>query len=181
MIAARAHFARAKTLFDTQFIPRTAPAAFQLAQHATRQQVIDIAQCGVRRALAQRRPLGVGKLAFKAVQHAVEHLGLPRVYGRAGPALPELGFVQHAGQDGVRALHGAQQAAQKPAEPWCYVQRAFLRGLELVVVVFTLALYLGAEAVVALAKILPHTLPLRGSLPLRRALALWSGPAELNP
>ena len=53
------------------------------------------------------------------------------------------------------AQHGAQQASQKPAEPKRYVQRAFLRGLQLRVIVFALALYLGAEAVKALAKMLP--------------------------
>ena len=37
----------------------------------------------------------------------------------------ELGFVQHARQCDVCALHGAQQAAQKPVQPRGHVQRAF--------------------------------------------------------
>jgi hypothetical protein len=58
---------RATTLFGTQFILRTPPTTLKLAQHAASQQIVDVAQCSICRALAQRGPFGVAELAFKAV------------------------------------------------------------------------------------------------------------------
>jgi hypothetical protein len=68
----------------------------------------------------------------------------------ARPALPELRLVQHVRQQTIGALHGAQQTGQEPIQPRCHIQRAALGGLQLVVILFAFALYLGAETVEAL-------------------------------
>jgi hypothetical protein len=106
------------SLFDHQ-IPRAPPPAFHLAKHAALQQIGDVAQGGVCGAFGQGCPFFVGEccwvglglcVAWRLVQDVIEHEGLPRVEGRAGPALPKLGFAEHACEQAVCALHGAQQA-----------------------------------------------------------------------
>lgn len=51
-----------------QFIPSTPPASGDLPEHSTGQQIIDVPQCRIRRALADCRPLAAGELSVKAVQ-----------------------------------------------------------------------------------------------------------------
>jgi len=80
----------------------------------------------------------------------VQYQGLPCVHGRAGPALPEPGFAQHARQKTISPVHGAQQAGQKPTQPRRDVERAALGGFQRVVILFAFVLHLGAEAVEAL-------------------------------
>ena len=95
MSGCRRNFASVSRLPGTQRIPRAAPTAFQPAQHTARQQVVDVAQRRVSRALAQCGPFGVGQLAFKAVQRAVQDLGLPGVQDLSR-------FVLHAGLGRIR-------------------------------------------------------------------------------
>ena len=59
---------------------------------------------------------------------------------RAGEALPEPRFGQHAIERDLRAGDGAAQRTEKPGQPGGDVQRAFLRAFEDVVVVAALAL-----------------------------------------
>src|SRR5690554_2825589 len=51
-----------------QLVAGTAPARIRFPQHAAREQVVDVAQRRVWRALGDRRPLAAGELAFKAIE-----------------------------------------------------------------------------------------------------------------
>jgi hypothetical protein len=68
----------------------------RLAQHTPRQQVVDVAQRGVGRALGDGGPFAAGELAVEAVEQTVEQLRLLFVEGCAGLALPEAGLVSTA-------------------------------------------------------------------------------------
>ena len=80
----------------TQHIRRAATAPLGLAQHTALDQVRDVAQRGVGRALGHGGPLAAGQFAFDAVEHAVEQFDLAFVHGRGGPLLPEACFAQHS-------------------------------------------------------------------------------------
>ena len=62
-----------------QFVAGAAPARIRFSQHATRKQVVDVAQCRIRRALGDGRPLAAGELAFEPVEQLVQQLHLPLV------------------------------------------------------------------------------------------------------
>src|SRR5690606_17541353 len=51
-----------------QLVAGTAPARIRFPQHAAREQVVDVAQRRVWRALGDRRPLAAGELTFKAIE-----------------------------------------------------------------------------------------------------------------
>src|SRR5690606_22329100 len=51
-----------------QLVAGTAPARTRFPQHAAREQVVDVAQRRVWRALGDRRPLAAGELTFKAIE-----------------------------------------------------------------------------------------------------------------
>ena len=149
-IAARLTSASGIRLLIRQFVAGAAPAAGRLLQHAQFQQLGDVAQRGVGRALGDGCPLAAGELALEAVEQTVEQLHLPLVQRRACPALPETRLDQHGIQCGLRAGDGAPERTEEPRQPAGDVERAFLRALQHVVVVLALALDLRRQAVEAL-------------------------------
>ena len=64
---------------SVQLVAGTAAARIRFAQDAVGQQVIDVAQRGVRRTLGDRRPLAAGELAFEPVEQFVQQLHLSLV------------------------------------------------------------------------------------------------------
>src|SRR5690606_24549566 len=72
-----------------QLVAGPAPARLRSPQHTPREQVVDVAQRRVWRALGDRRPLAAGELTFKAIEQLVQQLHLSLVQWRGCPALPE--------------------------------------------------------------------------------------------
>ena len=99
------------------FVSRTPPSGRHFHQHAQRHELVDVAQCGIRRAPGKGSPFAAGEFAFEAIEHAVEDPDLSFVHGHTGPALPEVRFEHDAGEGDFCALDRAQQAAEEPFEP----------------------------------------------------------------
>src|SRR6218665_1025303 len=133
-----------------QLVAGAAPAAGRFLQHAPLQQLRDVAQRGVGRALGDGCPLAAAELALEAVEQAIQQFDLPFVQRCARPALPEARLDQHCVQRGLRAGHCAHQRAEEPRQPAGDIERALLYAFEHVVVVLALALDLRRQAVEAL-------------------------------
>jgi superfamily II DNA or RNA helicase len=90
-----------------------------------RQQLVDVAQGRVRRALGDGRPLAAGELALEAVEQPVEQLHLPLVHGRPRPALPEARLGQHGVERVLRPSTARCAGVEEPGEPLGDVQLRF--------------------------------------------------------
>jgi len=133
-----------------QLVAGAAPARIRFPQHAARQQVVDVAQCRVRRALGYGSPLAAGELAFEPVEQPVEQLHLTLVQGGGRPMLPETCLGQYGIERVLRLIDGAMERVEKPGEPLGDVHRPLLGPLQDVVVGLAFALDLRRQAVEAL-------------------------------
>ena len=118
-----------------------------LREDAASDQVVQVAQRGVRRCLGEGRPLGVGELPVKSVEQEVQHLPLSFLELLPRLRLPETRLADYLGQHGIRPAHGAREAAQEPLQPRGEVEVALLGRLQHIVVGFALALDLRRHAV----------------------------------
>ena len=117
-------------------------------------QSVDIAESGIVRALGDLRPLGGRQLAFEAVKETVEHHSLSAVEGHVFHGFPESGLPDHGRKSVLRCCNSSSQAIEKPPQPICDIQIAFLRAFQYVVVFGSFLSDLIGQAVEALGRLL---------------------------
>ena len=77
-----------------EHVGSAAPSRFILAQQSHRDQIVNVAQGRVVRALRELRPLLRRQLALEAIEQPVEDFALALVDARSRMALPETGLPQ---------------------------------------------------------------------------------------
>ena len=87
-----------------QGITCAAPASRLFHQNTTLHQIINIPQGGILRTFGQFGPFGRSQLAFKTVEQPVDDGSLAFIEWLVGMSLPEMGFMEDAGQDMFRAV-----------------------------------------------------------------------------
>jgi hypothetical protein len=78
------------------------------------EQIGDVAQRRIRRALLDSRPLRRRKLAFEAVQQTIQHIALTLVECIGRVLLPEARLLQHAGKNAFRPVNDSSKAIKRP-------------------------------------------------------------------
>ena len=79
----------------SELIAGAAPTGIRFSQNFERQQLVDIAQSTVWRAIRDACPFATGEFSFETVEQFVEHLHLPRVQLHGCPVSPKMCFGQH--------------------------------------------------------------------------------------
>src|SRR4029450_13402855 len=131
------------TLRGRERVAGAASTALVPLQYPAFQEVLDITQRRVGRALLDLRPLGRGQLALEVAEKPVQHVSLAVVEGRASVFFPEARGLEHPGEDGL--AERAAEARKEPCQPRGDVEIACLCGLENVVGGVPLAAGVGGQ------------------------------------
>src|SRR5882672_8672134 len=137
-------------LFGRKRVTGASAAAFVLGKDTLVEQILNIAQGGIGRALLKQRPLGRRELALEPVQQAIEHVALALICFRCRMLLPEVCLLKHSRQGLFGAVECTIKTAEKPFEPRRDIKPAFLRCFKHVVIGFALKADLRGHAVKAL-------------------------------
>lgn len=124
--------------FRRERIAGAATAALIFREHAELDELGDVAQGGVGRALLSLRVFRGSELPFEPVEQAVEDVALPVIERDAAVTLPELRLAEHGGENPFRAVEGAIKTGEEPAQPRRDFKITFLRRLQHTVIVLAL-------------------------------------------
>ena len=98
-------------------------------EHSAVDELLNVPERRVLRALRQRRPFRSRQLPFEAVQQSIDHQTLT-TFGHLAQPLPIPGLGDYAGQRSLCTLDRTGEAAEKPLDPERDIHRVPLRPLE---------------------------------------------------
>jgi len=97
-------------------------------------QLLDVTEGSVMRALPDLRPLRGSELSLEPIEHPIEDQPLPLIDCCTSKPIPEMRLAQNGGQGRFGRVQSVVKAIQKPLHPGRNVERFPLRFFEDVVI-----------------------------------------------